>query len=338
VVTHAVLQVPAGRVVDRAGARRAVVAGLMVIAVSSGLGAIAPISWLAITARGLAGVGSALVFIGGSDALRAARASVVAQGAFGGAAMAAAGISVAVLPIVEPLWGWRVLWLSALVVSLGALAVVAVSRAPFGVTRRHEPHAAPSSMWRDPHLYRLAVFYAATYGTSVLTANWIVTYLEGSPGFTSSTAALIGSVVLATGLVARPLGGVLAARRPDHTRRLLVACTVSGAAATTVLATRPTAAVTLAATTVIGIAAGIPFGPTITAAQRARPDGPAAAVGLVNGVANLVIVAGVPLIGLTFALPGDGKLGFVGIAALWILGLVCLPRGETVNDRRPRSP
>lgn len=330
IATHAVLQVPAGRLVDRTGARRAVAMGLLVIVLSSVLGALTPLAWLAIAARALSGVGSALVFIGGSDALRTARSSVVAQGLFGGAAMAAAGLSVALLPMIAPTWGWRVSWLSALVVALGALVAVVLSPAPLGLRRRHEPHVT-SSMWNDPQLYRLAVYYSATYGTSVLTANWIVTYFKRTSGFSTSAAALTGSLVLAAGLVARPIGSIWAAKKPRETHRLLAGCTLSGAVATMIIATQPTTTIALVATTVVGLAAGLPFGPTITAAQRLRPDGPAAAVGLVNGVANLLIVGGVPLVGLSFALPGEGKLGFAVVAVLWALGLACLPRSETVN-------
>jgi hypothetical protein len=40
--------------------------------------------------------------------------------------------------------------------------------------------------------------------------------------------------------------------------------------------------------------------------------------------ATLLIVLGVPLVGLTFALPGHGRAGFVAIAVLWALACFAL--------------
>ena len=57
-----------------------------------------------------------------------------------------------------------------------------------------------------------------------------------------------------------------------------------------------------------------------------RPDAPGAAVGFINAMAALVIVAGTPLVGLTFSLPGDGRIGFVAIGVLAALAALATPR------------
>ena len=66
-----------------------------------------------------------------------------------------------------------------------------------------------------------------------------------------------------------------------------------------------------------GIAAGFPFAPAFAGAQRIRPDAPAAAVGAVNMAAAVTILVGTPLLGLSFSLPGDGRIGFLVVAAAW---------------------
>ena len=48
-------------------------------------------------------------------------------------------------------------------------------------------------------------------------------------------------------------------------------------------------------------------------------------IGVVNMAAALTILVGTPLVGLTFALPGDGRLGFVVVAAVWALATLCVP-------------
>jgi dipeptidyl aminopeptidase/acylaminoacyl peptidase len=52
-----------------------------------------------------------------------------------------------------------------------------------------------------------------------------------------------------------------------------------------------------------------------------RRDAPAAAIGVVNGTATLVIVVGTPLLGLTFSLPGGGRLLVVsrGDGHVWLV-------------------
>lgn len=61
---------------------------------------------------------------------------------------------------------------------------------------------------------------------------------------------------------------------------------------------------------------------------EARRGKPAAAVGFVNGCAVLVILVCAPLVGLTFWLPGDGRLGFVAIGLLWATALLAVRRAR----------
>jgi hypothetical protein len=75
----------------------------------------------------------------------------------------------------------------------------------------------------------------------------------------------------------------------------------------------------VAGAALLGLAAGIPFAAAFTRAQQIRRDRPAAAIGFVNACATFVIVVGTPLVGLTFALPGHGRAGFVAIALAWLL-------------------
>ncbi len=83
------------------------------------------------------------------------------------------------------------------------------------------------------------------------------------------------------------------------------------------LAAGAPAAVAAVAALALGVAAGLPWTGLYVAAQRLRPDGPAAAIAVVNAAASLVILVGTPLVGLTFdELPGDGAIGFAAIAAV----------------------
>ena len=75
----------------------------------------------------------------------------------------------------------------------------------------------------------------------------------------------------------------------------------------------------------VGLAAGIPFAAVFRGAQILRPDAAGTAVGLVNAGPNLFVLIATPLVGLTFSMPGDGRLGFVALAAVGGVGLALLP-------------
>jgi hypothetical protein len=80
------------------------------------------------------------------------------------------------------------------------------------------------------------------------------------------------------------------------------------------------------AAAVLGLSAGVPFAAAFTGAARARPEAPGAAVGYVNAWASLTILVGTPLVGLTFSLPGDGRIGFVILGVLAALASLATPR------------
>src|SRR3954465_1018754 len=71
VLTHAAMQIPAGRLCDRFGARLVGAAGLALIGLSSLAGLPGRDAWFAIGIRLVAGIGLAAAFVGGADYIRA---------------------------------------------------------------------------------------------------------------------------------------------------------------------------------------------------------------------------------------------------------------------------
>ena len=135
-------------------------------------------------------------------------------------------------------------------------------------------------------------------------------------------------------MLTRPLGGWILRERPAAMRASVIGSLAAGAAGTALLATAEPLAVAALGAALIGLAAGIPFAPAFTGAARVRPDAPAAAVGMVNGAASLVVIVGTPLLGLTFRLPGDGRIGFVVVAVLWLVALALVPSEHNLGVRR----
>jgi MFS family permease len=155
----------------------------------------------------------------------------------------------------------------------------------------------------------------------------VVTLLERQ-GIDRAVAGLAGSLILFAGVVSRPGGGLLVRRHPGRAKRIVAVCLVAAATGAALLAAAGPLGLSVLGSAVLGLAVGVPFAAVMGAAQRLRPDAPAAAIGLVNGVAVLTILVGTPLAGLAFDLPSDGRLAFAAIAALIALALVPLARAR----------
>lgn len=324
-VMHAAMQIPAGRLADRVGARRIGFAGLAVCVVCS-LGALATASpALALSMRTLTGIGTAICFVAGSDYVRAVSGSPFAQGVFGASGVGSGGLALAIVPQVEPLVDWRAAYVTAAAVAaLGALALLAGPADP--PRARRERHAGAGRIATDPLLVRLGLVHAASFGLSVLLGDWVVTLLERAGGLSSGVAGAVGSLTLLLGIASRPLAGLYMRRRPERMRGAVGWSFVAGAAGTALLVAAEPLPLALAASALVGLAAGVPFAYVFTGASAARPDAPAAAVGFVNMIAAASILVGNPLLGLGFSAPGDGRIGFAVVAVLWLALLAALPR------------
>jgi MFS family permease len=316
-VGHFTSQIPGGRLVDRIGARRSGLGAIGVIVGGNAVALAAASFPLALAARLVIGLGTGAGFVAGSDYVRSATRSPTAQGLYGGAAVGGGGLAIAIVPLFS---GWRAPYASAAVVAVVILILLAAAPADERLEEREAARTSGGSVVADRRLYPLAILHTASFAVSVIAGNWIVDLLDDH-GHSRRLAGAVGALILLLGLPTRPLGGWVLRSRPALAPRAVAASIVAGAAALALLAAPVPLPLLVAASALAGLAAGIPFAPAFAGAQHLRPDSPAAAVGLVNAVATLAIVAGTPLIGLTFSLPGGGRIGFAALAALWLAAL-----------------
>jgi MFS family permease len=318
-VVHMLMQIPGGRAADRWGARSSTLLGLALIVAGNAASLPAAHPSLAFLGRAVVGLGTGLAFVGGSDYLRAHGGSALLQGVYGAGSVLGPGLALAIVPA---LGGWRAPYLSAIVVA-GVVALLLAFAPRAAGTPRHEGDRIDAGLFDDARLYRLSAIHAFSFGFSVVVGNWVVTLLEHH-GHSKTTASIAGSLTLLLGFFTRIAGGPLL-RRADA-RRWVALSLVLGGLGGIVLALPLPLALLVVAASVTGLAAGVPFAMAFTGAAAARPEAPGAAVGFVNGWAALVIVVGTPLVGLTFALPGDGRAGFVVMGALASLAALATPR------------
>src|SRR4051812_4352301 len=259
-VTHAASQIPAGRLCDRYGARVVGLAGLAVAGAASAL----VLTWeqigFAIAMRTVAGIGTGICFVAGSDYVRTTIGTALSQGLYGAGSMAGGGLAL----ILVPRWGsWEAPFATAAILAGAGMLVLAVAPR---ATRRPRGARKLASL-RDRRLLRLAVMHSASFGLSVVIANWVVTLLEREGGVSRSVAGAAGALVLLLGIITRPLGGYAI----GHVT-VLRGSFLAGGAATAVLGIGHPLPLAIAAAAVIGLAAGVPFAPAFAGAQRLLPE------------------------------------------------------------------
>jgi MFS family permease len=318
------MQIPGGRLVDARGARTLAMAALAAIALGNILALTVASFPVAVVARLIAGVGTGVGFIAGSDYVRATVGSATAQGIYGAAGVGGGGLALAIVPFTTSALDWRAPYATALVAA--CLVLVALPLAPRDRRRGDVARTAAvdtADIIRDRRLYPLAVAHTASFGLSVILGNWAVSLLQHD-GYGRRLAGAVAALTLLGGLLTRPLGGRLLQRRPERVASLLAASMVVGAAGTVLLLLDVPLAIRIFGAAVLGLAAGVPFAAAFSGAQSIRPDGPGAAIGFINSCATFVIALGTPLVGLTFSIAGHGRVGFAVIAALWALSAVAL--------------
>jgi MFS family permease len=335
VVTHVAVQIPGGKASDRFGPVRAGVVALLVLCAGNALALAAPEAALAIGARALIGIGTGLAFISGSALVRESGGSPLAQGIFGGIALAPGGVALAVVPQLEHATGWRTPYLTALVLAAGALALVLATRPGAAAAPRPAALGARPAIAPDGDLVRLAILYTASYGLGVVVANWVVELLQRHSSLSDGAAAAVGALTLLLVAVSRPFGGWLLSAHPQLTRPAVAASVLAGTLGTLALLASDPVWLAVLGSLLVGIGAGVPFAPAFTGAAAIRPQAPAAAVGAVNATANLAVLVGTPLVGLGFSAAGEGRLGFTAVAALWLAALAALPSGRALGVEAP---
>lgn len=324
-VTHLAVQVPGGRLIDRVGARNVGLVALVIVAAGNAIALTSPALGIGLGARALMGLGTGVGFVAGIDLVRSGQGGAFWQGAYGGSTMAAAGLALMVIPQLVGELGWRAPFWTGLVLALAAVLPVLAARRSTPSTASDPDSLRSTTVIGDRDLWPLAAVQMASFGLSVVAGNWIVTLLERE-GHGRSVAGVVGGLILFAGIITRPAGGLLMRRTPDRAWTFVAAALVAGSTGVLVLAAAPPLWLGAIAALVVGLSAGLPFAPIFNTTLRLRPDAPAAAIGFVNGSAVLVILVGTPLAGLTFGIPGDGRVGFLIIGLLWASALLAVRR------------
>ncbi len=224
-VSYAIAQLVAGVLADRLGSQRLIKAGLLVMALGSGIFAFSSGFTLALAGRLLMGVAGGLLYVPCLSYMLAAfgraergKAMGLAQGGIG------AGIVLSIL-LVPPLFlavgltgAYAVFPAVALVLWLGQVLAV-----PELAPERGRTEGSVLALARDRDFWLLFMgfaFVGMLAQTAVL--SWLPTYLRQELGFGVAEAGAAGALVAAGLMVFAPIFGVLADRFGSRLRVMLV--------------------------------------------------------------------------------------------------------------------
>lgn len=297
-LVYAVLQIPIGMLLDRFGSMRLVVAGALVMVAGQTMMAFTDGMGGAITARVLVGAGDAMTFV---SVLRLVpfwfpdrQVPVVSQvtGILG-----QSGQVLSAVPFAAVLAGagWSTAFLGTAAVGL-FIAIVALATLRDTPERRINSGAAMSwarlgtdlgSSWRHPGT-RLGLWahFTTQFTGTVFALMWGVPFLVAGEGLSQSTAGVLLTVFVLTGMAAGPVLGLLTQRHPLRRSWLVLGIVaINMTAWATVIAWPGHAPLWLLVVLVVAIGLGGPA--SMIGFDFARTFNPPSRLGTATGVVNV---------------------------------------------------
>jgi predicted MFS family arabinose efflux permease len=309
------LQVPAGMLARRYGARGVSIAGVALLAVAGSASAAAPTFDALVALRLAAGFGAALFFspaIGLVASLYPPGKRGLPVGTFSSAFSGGAALGIVASAVLVPVIGWR----GALLVGgvgLGVLALIAWLAIPRAAGRA-TPLPSGRRTWPVALRYRgvwaIGLAFVGTEGAAFATGQFIVPFGEAVRGWSILLAGVVGMMFVFPSVFGGPVGGWVAERHRNHRTQFVVA-TLTAAG---LLALVPFAG--LAAAIALGIVFSFAYG-AIYAIMYVLPhfwrDLPAEEVPVAIGLFNSIQLSGGAAISFLFG----WVVGAYGYGVAW---------------------
>ncbi|MGQ0797962.1 MAG: MFS transporter [Methanobacteriota archaeon] len=215
-------QLPSGFVMDRTDPRELIVlSSIALFGLSAGM-TLVPVYEVLLVLRVLAGIPVAFIFAPSAFLVSRAfeRTPGRAVGLFLSAPPAGVALGNLVAPWVALAFGWPAVFVAFNVPLLAALPFFRAHAASLPA-RTHEPFGVSDFLaaFRNRELWKVGAAFAASYAAYIFYASWTPTYLTESAILEVASIAVLSSAIPAAGILARPLGGLLAETRFAHDKR-----------------------------------------------------------------------------------------------------------------------
>jgi nitrate/nitrite transporter NarK len=196
--------------------------------------------------------------------------------------------------------------------------------------RAHRAAGSLADVIRCANCWWASLQHAAGFGLGMASGTWITVYLLREFGLPLEMAALLGALLLAFTMAARPVGGYLLSNEHLPTKvvmRLSQLAILAGFAALA-LPGRPLSAA-LAGTILVGLGAGLPYAAVFNTAAASARDAPGPAQGLAAVGGTVGALVGAPVIGYAVQTWGfTAAWAILAATSLAALGGSFVMRGE----------
>lgn len=317
-LTHALMQIPGGRLSDRLGASRIMVVALAWVALANVAIALSEAYWQLLLWKALAGIGTGACFTAGARyivGIFTGRARDLAQGLYGASIVLGSGFVLFAVPQLLGAFGWRGAFFGC-----ALLAAVVWGWWMWAAPAPKQAARAAGSlgeMMLHRELWLLSWMQMASFGLMIVIGAWITALLRTDFAMPLKAAGWLGSMVLLLGILSRPLGGWLA--QSMSIQWLLGSSLLLNALACAALGWGGVLGIAILAIVALGIGCGVPYAAIFNRTAALFPDRAGAAMGFVNMVGIVMILAGAPAVGYLADLSGQFRASFYALGGFSLL-------------------
>jgi nitrate/nitrite transporter NarK len=334
-LTHAGMQIPGGYLADRLGPKPVLSAALAIVCLgnlaigfATGYGQL--LFW-----KIFVGLGTGASFVAGARYVATVFAGPrlhLAQGLYGGSILLGSGFVIFAVPLLLAEFGWQGAFFSTAALAAAAWLIwVFLTPDPPALTHKPAPLAG---MLSNPQLWLLGVTQMASFGLVIVVGVWVTTYLSRSFNLPLATAGRIGSLVLLMGIATRPLGGALVPRWGAK-RTLQVSLALNVFACLNFGLGGRSLAQASAGVLLLGLGCGLPYAAVFNRAAALYPARAGAAMGLVNMLGIVMILAAPPLIGQMVEWSGTFRSSFLALGAFTAVAWIATFKIHQHESDRP---
>jgi nitrate/nitrite transporter NarK len=268
------------------------------------------------------GFGTGASFVGGAKYI----AQVIpaaglhrAQGFYGASVLLGSGFVIFAVPQISAAFGWSAAFLTTALVAVAVLIVwLVVAPAPqFTV----HPPTSLLSLLSHGQLWLLGFVQMASFGLVIVIGSWITELLKIKIGLPPVKAGMVGSLVLLLGIFTRIYGGLIVSK--IGYRKLLIGSMILNIIGCFMLAADASSFIlALTAIVLIGIGSGLPYSALFNRAVALFPGRGGAAMGLVNMLGIIMILAGAPLTGKITDWTGSFSSAFLSLGVFAFVAML----------------
>ena len=318
-LTHAAMQIPGGNLADRLGPRPIVTAALAVVCLGNFGIAFSKAYWHLLFWKVFVGFGTGSCFVAGARYIAGSysgRKLNLAQGLYGGSILLGSGFVIYGVSLAAAAVGWRGAFMLTAGVA-GMSWILWVIAAPLH-TFIAQPAGSLRGLLSDIQLWLLGAVQMASFGLVIVVSAWITVFLQRDLSFSQSRAGLLGSLALLLGILTRPLGGAIL-HLMGIKRLFQISLGFVFIGCLLLARTVGSLGQLIAAIVLLGIGCGFPYAALFVRAAVLYPGRAGAAMGLVNMLGIVMILAAPPLIGQMVEWTGSFQAAFLSLGLFSVI-------------------